>query len=87
LKAEQKRDWKPDAETDPLFTEKGNEEEKNNADSSDEDDGIPEHVFNLHIPRKLTSERNKAVRKKKNGTGKQEKIGKKRKKKPVRNDG
>jgi len=25
---------------------------KNNADSSDEDDGIPEHVFNLHIPRK-----------------------------------
>jgi len=93
LKAEQKRDWKPDAETDPLFTEKGNEEEKNNADSSDEDDGIPEHVFNLHIPRKLTAERNKADRKKKKKKGKKEKKGKKkkmekkRKKKPVRNDG
>jgi len=60
LKAEQKRDWDPDAEVDPLFTENGA-----NENSSDEDDGIPEHVFNPHIPRKLQAERNKEARKKK----------------------
>jgi len=64
LKAEQRTDWKTANEADPIVAEIG-ETLQGEDFSENEEDPIPEHVYNPHIPRKLQAERNKEARKRK----------------------
>jgi len=74
LKAEQRTDWDPANEVDPLVL---GTEDLGQEDASENEDDPGERVFNPHIPRILQAQRNKEARKRAREGAKRRKLEKK----------